>query len=98
MSTPNSQNAMRAALAARPPRQPLIWPTGDQMLRALRKHDSRVVRILFDDLTFLGLAICRNLSGWTSKQFKLNSPEQLAFDGVLVPIQPPEPSPAGPRP
>lgn len=87
MSTSNNQNALHAALTARPPRQPLIWPTDDQILRALRRRDRFIIRVLVDEPTGLGLAIRTNpLGGWSSMQFKLNTAATAAFNGDLVPI------------
>jgi hypothetical protein len=89
MSTFNSQNALHAALAARPPRPAVVWPTNQQILRALQRHDRSVIRALVDEPTGLGLAVRKNtLCGWTSRQFKINTPEQLAFDGHLLNILP----------
>ena len=85
MSTPNI--ALQAALAALAARPPVIWPTNEQILRAIRGRDRSVVRILVDEPTLLGLAFRTNsLGGWSSMQFKLNTPEQLAFNGEVVPI------------
>ena len=87
MSTSDSQNPLHATgFVVRPPRPPLIWSTDSQVLRALRGHDRFIIRILVDEITGLGLAIRRNpLGGWSSKQFKINTPEQLAFDGCCFP-------------
>ena len=95
MSISNSQNALHAAIAARPPRPTVIWPTNQQILRALRSKDRFVVRALVDEPTLLGLAIRQSpCGGWTSEQFKINTPTQLASKHGLIDISPAVETPA----
>ena len=52
-------------------------------------RDRHIVTALIQNETGLGLAIRENpTGGWSSMPFKLNTPEQLAFSGDLVPILP----------
>ena len=91
MSRSNSHNALDAtALAEYRRRQAVFtWPSDERIRRALRKHDRMIVRVLVDEPTGLGLAIRIGLTGsWSSMQFKLNTLDQLAFDGQLLSIPP----------
>jgi hypothetical protein len=89
MSISDSQNALRAALAARPPRPAFAWPSNERIRRTLREHDRMIVRVLVDEPTGLGLAIRANLGGgWSSTQFRLNTLDQVAFDGKVLSIPP----------